>query len=59
MSFGPMTWIVVLLLGALFVVGVAILARSGKEAGPQCSRCKHVNRKGAKFCSCCGQSLGE
>jgi len=59
MVFGPMTWIVVTVLGALLVVGISILARAGGAASLQCSRCKHVNRSAAKFCARCGQSLAE
>jgi hypothetical protein len=60
MNLGPMTWIVLFVLAALVVVGVTILARSGEHSGsPQCTRCKHINRKTAKFCARCGQALGE
>ena len=57
MNLGPMTFIMVLLMGAMMAVGIGILARACREAGPQCTRCKEVNRKAAKFCARCGQPL--
>jgi hypothetical protein len=59
-----MTLIVVAFLGVLLLLGIGILAmgmltRPRDGASPQCGRCKHVNRRAAKFCSRCGQALRE
>lgn len=58
---GPMTFLVVLVLGGFLVAGVMLLKRAsaeGDEAGSRaCPSCQAKNPQGARFCANCGQSF--
>lgn len=60
MTFGPMTIIVTVFLAVCLLLGISILVGSyaAASAGPSCTRCRHVNRREAKFCAHCGTPLG-
>ena len=60
--YGPMTMLVVGVLGLLFVVGVALIRRSMRdEAGlggkAPCPHCSTRNPRRAHYCGNCGKSL--
>lgn len=62
MPFGPMTFIVILMLGVLLIAGLLLIRRAGRSEQPQllnrvCQRCRTQNNDRAKYCSNCGLPL--
>lgn len=64
MGNAPATFVVLLIAGALLVLGATILGSGARrERGPTatqgviCSRCRHRNVGEARFCAKCGARL--
>jgi len=62
MMAGPATFLLMLVVGMLLIVGVLILrsgrsAARGCEPAPVCPQCGHHNVPGAKDCARCGTDL--
>ena len=58
---GPMTFIVVLVLGVLLFAGITIILRARDRAAGaprgKCAHCGQRNRRNANFCASCGKEL--
>ncbi len=57
--FGPMTWIVIIGVTGLLLVGTAILTGCcNARVARQCPNCHQRDVRGAQYCGKCGTKLG-
>lgn len=59
MTYGLVTFVVALVVGALLIIGAVILNWSARPAtgGAVCRACGHENQADARYCGRCGKAL--
>jgi len=63
-AWGPATFVVLLVVGLLLVLGALLLRRSNDDqekprGDNRCAECGHSNPANARFCARCGYDLQE